>query len=170
MKQLTILRHAEAASNSSAITDFERPLTAKGRSDAFVIGKMLQKLEMNPDCIITSPALRAATTAQIVMSAMELPEGALIMMKRLYNSSVKNLTALVQCTSDSIEHLMLFGHDPAFSELKLTLCRSDTSKLHPCEGINVEFDINSWADAGPMTVKNTTFLSVHGKGGAQGGT
>lgn len=149
MKQLTILRHAEADSSTSNITDFERPLTAKGRSDAFVIGKAFQKNGFQPDSIITSPALRAATTAQVVINAMGLPETSIMLMKRLYSTTVKDLIDFIQCTGDQIDHLMLFGHDPAFSELKLTLCGENTPKLHPCQGVSFELDTDTWADFGP---------------------
>ena len=41
MRQLVLLRHAKAAVDSATGEDFDRPLAARGREDAPVVGKAL---------------------------------------------------------------------------------------------------------------------------------
>ncbi len=55
MKTLTIIRHAKAAAPEQYATDFDRPITARGRKDAKHIGKLLAYLEPPFDWIISSP-------------------------------------------------------------------------------------------------------------------
>ena len=43
MRQLVLLRHAKAAANSDTGEDFDRPLAARGREDAPVVGKALAR-------------------------------------------------------------------------------------------------------------------------------
>ena len=64
---LTMVRHAEAANISAGIdSDSERPLTARGMSDALAIGRIIALLDNPPSMVITSPLLRAVQTGTAV--------------------------------------------------------------------------------------------------------
>ncbi|MBY0496329.1 MAG: histidine phosphatase family protein [Cyanobacteria bacterium] len=66
MKRLLILRHAKSSRADSSHQDWQRPLNDRGRRDAPRVGDWLRTRAIVPDIIITSNALRARTTAQIV--------------------------------------------------------------------------------------------------------
>ena len=64
MKQLILMRHAKSSWESSALIDHERPLNARGRHDAPVIGHYLWQKGVKPDLIISSDSLRTRQTVE----------------------------------------------------------------------------------------------------------
>ena len=62
MKTLSIVRHAKAERPEGYPSDFVRPLTPRGHKDATRLGALLAGLEPKVDCILSSPATRAAQT------------------------------------------------------------------------------------------------------------
>ena len=69
---VTVVRHAEAASISSGInSDSERPLTARGMTDALAIGRMIALLDHPPTLVMTSPVLRAVQTGTAIAGSIE---------------------------------------------------------------------------------------------------
>jgi phosphohistidine phosphatase len=64
MKTLLILLHAKSRLKDTS--DHDRDLAEVGKDDALKMGKLLRRTHLVPDFIITSSALGAKTTAQIV--------------------------------------------------------------------------------------------------------
>ena len=73
MKTLFLVRHAKSNRDDPALADRDRPLAERGRKDAPEMGKRLARHDVKPDLIVSSPALRALTTAEIAASALGLP-------------------------------------------------------------------------------------------------
>ena len=73
MKTLLILRHAKAASHPSG-NDHDRPLNGRGEKQAPAVGKWLADHKLTPELIVSSTALRAHETAQLVAEARK-PRG-----------------------------------------------------------------------------------------------
>ena len=66
MKKLYIIRHAKSSWKDTALDDFKRPLSKRGRKDAPFMAKKLKQKGVMPDVIISSPATRAKTTAELI--------------------------------------------------------------------------------------------------------
>jgi phosphohistidine phosphatase len=65
-KKLLLVRHAKAKSGDFEIKDFDRPLSQKGIDEALEMGQQLFQGNIFPDGIISSPALRAISTAKSI--------------------------------------------------------------------------------------------------------
>ena len=50
---------------------------------------------------------------------------------------------------DGDRHVMLFGHNPGFSQLAHELARCTFDEMPTCAVARFELDIKAWADAGP---------------------
>lgn len=133
-KELLLLRHGKSDWNTDT-TDFDRPLNKRGASNALQMGKWLAKQKLEPDLIICSPALRALTTAQIICEAMELPVQTIQTEKSIYEASVSDLHRVLLTIPDSIQRLLLVGHNPGFEYLLRDLAPNisipDGSNLMP---------------------------------------
>ncbi len=70
MKTLLVLRHAKSDRSNDTLRDHDRPLAPRGEADAPRMGAALAALDMIPDCIVTSTAVRARETAHLVAAAM----------------------------------------------------------------------------------------------------
>ena len=71
MKTLFLIRHAKSSWDDTALPDKDRPLGDRGRRDAPKMGKRLAKRDVKPDLILSSPARRALTTAEIVAKKLD---------------------------------------------------------------------------------------------------
>ena len=69
MKQLLIIRHAK--SSLDALTDFDRPLNNRGQMEAAEMAQKLIAENITVDAFISSPALRAISTASYFLEAFQ---------------------------------------------------------------------------------------------------
>ena len=98
MKTLSILRHAKSSWKDLGVPDHERPLNKRGRHDAPLMGKLLRDQNITPDLIISSTAIRAATTAKLVAKACKY-KGEIIFDKSVYNTEpIDALNLLSRCS------------------------------------------------------------------------
>ncbi|MES2957129.1 MAG: histidine phosphatase family protein, partial [Pseudomonadota bacterium] len=66
MKTLLLVRHAQARPEGPSLLDRDRPLDDVGKRDAPKMGERLTKRNVKLDLVVSSPALRALTTAQLI--------------------------------------------------------------------------------------------------------
>lgn len=90
MKRIYFIRHAEAQSGGRS--DFERELSPEGKEDAMKLGELLRSRRVAPHLIVSSSAVRALTTAQIIADALNARE-VLKPLRELYDL---NLWALAE--------------------------------------------------------------------------
>ena len=110
MQRLILMRHAEAERTSASGGDRERPLSARGRSDAAAMGRTLSARGFRPDLALVSPATRARQTWDLVHDAMgdvEVREDA-----PLYNGSAETLRRLIDASADAAGCLLVVAHNP----------------------------------------------------------
>ena len=66
MKTLFLLRHAKSDWAGPALSDFERPLNARGRKAARAMGREFRRLGLAAERILASPAARVVETLERV--------------------------------------------------------------------------------------------------------
>lgn len=72
MKTLFLVRHAKSSKDEVILPDQDRPLTDRGKSDVPKMGKRLAKRDVKPDRILSSPAIRALATAEVIANDARL--------------------------------------------------------------------------------------------------
>ena len=110
--RLLVLRHAKAA-HGGDVADHQRPLTDRGRRQARGVGAWLAGAGLVPDLVLSSDALRAKGTADLVVHAM--PGVALRAVPELYEASAQAVMQLVSQTAESVRTLLVVGHEPTMS-------------------------------------------------------
>ena len=90
MKTLLLVRHAKSAWDDPSLSDFERILTDRGKSDAKMIAKRLEEKSIKIDSFVSSSAKRAKKTAKIFMQKFEKDSKKLQLLPSLYEASVKD--------------------------------------------------------------------------------
>jgi phosphohistidine phosphatase len=113
VKTLILMRHAHAAQGDD---DFDRPLTERGQKQAEVVGFDFKELGLQPDQVLCSSALRARRTAEIVAAVLGF-SGELVRSDELYEASMMDYFKAVQGMAETVETLLLVGHNPSVSEL-----------------------------------------------------
>ena len=152
MKNLLILRHAAPESTGPDGTDFSRRLTDEGERQAEIQGKFLKEADIIPDLIVTSPAVRAVSTAELVLDAMGRgPE--VIREESLYNAPGDELLDYIVAMPDSAETALLVAHMPGVAELlnMLTIEFGEMGVVFNPFKLAVVLlqELTSWADMAP---------------------
>ena len=147
MKTLFLVRHAKSSWDDAALPDKDRPLNARGKRDAPKMGKRLAKRDVTPDLILSSPARRALTTAQIIGKKLDYKLKNMVVDDRLYGGEADDLLNVIYKLRDKVECVMLFGHNPALTELAHRLS-SGITQLPTCAVAEFTFDVKSWSNVG----------------------
>ena len=144
MKTLLIMRHAKSSWKDAEIPDHERPLKKRGLKDAAHIGKLLKKEDLVPDKIISSNAVRAADTAAIVADKCGYKKE-IEYTDKLYMAEGGAIMSLIQSQPDSINKLLVIGHNPGMEALVQELS-SKVDSLSTASAVYFRADINTWKD------------------------
>jgi len=121
MKALSIVRHAKAERPEGHPTDFDRPLTARGRKDVERIGDILARLEPPVDHFLSSPATRAAQTTDGLIAMLGYAKDT-AWQEDVYTGGPDTLLDLLTHVPEDAEHVVLVGHNPSLEELAAGLC------------------------------------------------
>jgi phosphohistidine phosphatase len=148
MKTLLILRHAKSRPKDPYISDHDRELDERGKDDALRMGKLLRNKGLVPDFVISSSALRARTTAEIVAEECEYKGEAKIALKRsLYEAKPKDFINILKKLSDRYNRVLIVGHNPTIEETVQTLTDSLDDVLMPsCALAHLSIPIEKWSD------------------------
>ena len=148
MKTLVIVRHAKSSWKDLSLSDHQRPLNKRGKRDAPLMGARLAQWELPVDRVISSSAVRALTTAEIITQEMVLPWDEIHIEDGLYHASEDEMLDLIREQDDHIEGLMLFGHNPGMTYLVNDLSDLDLDNLPTCGVVVLKFDVYSWEEVG----------------------
>ncbi len=156
MKRLTLMRHADAQWKDPDMNDFDRPLNRRGQAEAESIGRRLIELALAPDLIVTSPARRAAMTAEIIVRETSLPPRSIRYEEPLYLGGAPEILKLVRTIGPRVSHLMIIGHNPGISELAHLLApRKDMEGLATAALRSITFDLEQWSDVSPSLARDS---------------
>ncbi|MDR6941306.1 SixA phosphatase family protein [Mucilaginibacter pocheonensis] len=140
MKKLLLIRHAKATHESGYI-DFDRPLKQSGMQDAVFMAGVLKGHGIIPEIIVTSPALRTLTTAQIFTEHLNLPTPNTD--KKIYDASEFTLVNVINNLPNENDFIGLVGHNPGISQL-LHYLTGQTRDLPTCAVALISFDNDDW--------------------------
>ena len=144
MKTLTILRHAKSSWKDLTLADRDRPLNKRGKRDAPVMGQRLSQSSIRPSLIVSSPAVRAWSTAKIIAREISYPREFLQRDERLYHAGVETLFDVVGEQDQGFNSIMLVGHNPGLTEFANVLMPGVTSNVPTCGLVAVEIDADDW--------------------------
>lgn len=155
-KLLLLLRHAKSSWDDPALDDHDRPLAARGRRAATVIGARLHADETPVRLVLCSSARRARETIEIVA-----PPGTIEIEDQLYGASADELLTRLHQVDDDIGAVMLVGHNPAMRDLAVHLLR-DAGELmigkFPTGALATLTFTGSWRALAPGGAELVTFL------------
>lgn len=156
MKYLTLIRHAKSSWDNPSLNDHDRPLNEKGKNNAPVVGRFIARTYLGskgvtallplPDRLISSTALRALTTAQLMQPELNIGSGIITLEPRAYLAEPNALLQLTREFSDAWNHVMLFGHNPGISEFAENLLKRDLiEEMTTCAAALLELPWDAWS-------------------------
>jgi phosphohistidine phosphatase len=147
MKTLYLMRHAKSSWSFDDLTDRERPLNDRGRDDAPRIGQALAKRDIKLDLMVSSPAVRALSTAVLVARELDYPHDKIKVEPDIYEADLETLLAVVHALPDEAGSVLLTGHNPTITDVANYLSPSPLSNEMPTAGIIcLHFQVEHWAE------------------------
>jgi phosphohistidine phosphatase len=145
MKTLTLVRHAKSSWKDTSLADRDRPLSKRGERDAPEMGQRIVAAGIRPSLIVSSPAVRAWTTARIIADAIGYPREFLQRDKTLYLASVNGILDVIVAQDPGFNSLMLVGHNPGFTDFANYLVPGLTNNLPTAGVVSVQLDSDDWS-------------------------
>lgn len=161
MKTIYIIRHAKSSWKDINISDMDRPLKKRGRSDSKEIATKLLEEGVKPDVIYTSPALRAYDTAKVFTKYMKLSENDIQVMDKLYLPDFGTLLKTVLYLNNDLNCVFIFGHEPSLSTFVNYFIEKPLEKLVTSSVTKMEFDTDTWKDVAATTLKSAFHRNRH---------
>ena len=153
MLTLSLFRHTKSIWHDQDLGDFDRALAPCGEHAAPAMGTYMRSIELSPELVLCSPALRAVQTARLTLS--ELPETPKIEFdERLYHAGSDNLFAILHKMSDAYSSIMIIGHNPGLHVFALELVGESRADLvgamsgkFPTGALAVfSIDVQNWSE------------------------
>jgi phosphohistidine phosphatase len=108
------------------------------------MGARLHDKKIMPDIILSSPAVRAKTTAETIAKKIGF-EKEIVFKKDIYEASATTLHKILTKIADKKNTVFLFGHNPSLNELAENYIHFNEN-IPTCGIVEIEFNCNSWAD------------------------
>lgn len=148
MPELLIMRHAKSDWGVGLASDRERPLAPRGVKAAKRMGRFLTKVGAAPDLILSSPAVRARTTAEFANKAGRWA-APMEIVPSFYGGGWAAVVEAVLAAGDSAERILVIGHEPTWSDLVSVLTGGSLVAMPTAAIACVAVIGSSWVRLGP---------------------
>jgi phosphohistidine phosphatase len=153
MKTLHLLRHAKSDWSDSSIDDFARPLSRRGKRARKVIARHVAGWQI--DLVVSSPAVRAKTTAKPLIDVLGCP---VRYDDTMYGADADDLLEITRRLPENISSVIFVGHNPSMEEFTALLCGS--SPRYPTGAIGtLELGVEHWSGATPGCASLTVLVT-----------
>lgn len=146
MKTLYIMRHAKSSWKFEELSDHDRPLNKRGRNDAPLMGQELDANNVKLQLILSSPAVRALTTATLVARELNYDADDIAVDDRIYGASAEELLEIAQEAPAEVDTMMMVGHNESISEFANMLSPKHIASMPTAGVVALRFDCESWHD------------------------
>jgi phosphohistidine phosphatase len=150
MKTLYVVRHAKSSWDDPDLSDFERPLNARGKRDAPRMGKRLKEKDLTPDCVISSPARRAHSTAKRICAVLAFDKNKIKTERKLYHASEETILSIVQGIKSSFDTVLIFGHNPGLTDFVNEILNEESGifidNIPTCGVVALTFNVDNWSN------------------------
>ena len=149
LKNICFVRHAKSSWVNLELADIDRPLNKRGERDAPYMATKMVELKILPEIILTSPALRARTTARIFSDAANLESDRFLVKDMLYGADVAGIVKMVQDVDENIKSVFVFGHNPTLTIMANCFAGVDINNVPTCGILQAKTMVSSWKDWSP---------------------
>ncbi|WP_256004813.1 MULTISPECIES: SixA phosphatase family protein [Pedobacter] len=145
-KNLLLVRHGKSDWGNEFLSDFDRPLNPRGHDNAPMMARRLLSKGYIPDLIVSSPALRALSTAKHFAQVWEIPFSSILLKEDIYEASVPALLNVVNELGEDFSKVALFGHNPGLTDFVNYLTDANLYSLPTCGVAQISFPAEQWAE------------------------
>lgn len=157
MKTIYLTRHAKSDKGNPQLKDIDRPLNERGYRDAYFMSALLKKEKNIPELLISSPAVRAYSTALIFLRTFGFNTGKLKLNDFLYEENAETYMNEIKSLPEDFNSFMLFAHNPTITEVANMLSDKPIDDFSTCGIMRIDFEIKKWEEIGSKEGKQVFF-------------
>lgn len=151
MKRVVIVRHAKSV-HYGYDDDFNRDLADRGKNDAKLVSAELNKRQIYPDVMISSPAKRAIKTARIFAEHLNFERKDITEIEDIYDGlTTSAFIEMIQELPENADSVFFFGHNPGFYYFVSNLLDHFDGDMPTCSTVGIDFDVSSWEEVSART-------------------
>jgi phosphohistidine phosphatase len=110
------------------------------------MGKKLVKKNTRIEQFVSSPALRAKTTAELFVAEYDRKLKEILYVPSLYHADPDTFYEIVSHLDDAYDHVALFSHNPGITDFAGSLTTAHISNMPTSSVFAVTAPVNSWKD------------------------
>lgn len=156
MKELILVRHGKSSWDYD-VQDIDRPLKERGIRDARRVAQAASAKTNNVQAVFSSPANRALHTCLILMREVGIPFDKLTVSKDLYDFSGSAVRSFVQTLDNSLDKILLFGHNHALTYLVNDWGSKYVDNVPTSGLVYITFEVDRWEAVAFGTTKLMLF-------------
>ncbi|WP_207491715.1 SixA phosphatase family protein [Aridibaculum aurantiacum] len=145
MKKLLLIRHAKSSWDFYN-EDFDRPLNDRGHKNAPEMAKRLLKQDIKIDAFVSSPAVRALSTAEYFAKAYDVKSKHIITIPSLYHAAPEIFYSVIEELDDELKTVAIFSHNPGITEFANEQTNTRIDNLPTCGIFAIKADIKHWTE------------------------
>ena len=150
-----LLRHAKSDWKGDYGHDRERPLNKRGVRSAQAVGRFVARYGLTPELVLTSPAVRTATTANLAADAGSWNSD-IVSVPDLYGAEPNTVLSLIR-EIDGAERVMVVGHEPTMSGFVGRMTGSHL-RVPTAALASLRLFYSRWADSGWGTAEVELYI------------
>ena len=143
MKQIYILRHAKSSWDNKNLTDFERPLSERGKNDAKKLCSYVHKNHFKIEKVICSKAKRTKQTFDLIADGLNFKIEDAYYTDKLYFGDTEYILKAITEIDEKFKNILIIGHNPTLHLLIERLTGVPIDKFTTCNLAIVNFN-GSW--------------------------
>jgi phosphohistidine phosphatase len=142
------MRHAKSDWGEGLAGDRERPLAKRGVKTARCMGRFISKVDAVPGLVLSSPAVRARTTAELAATSGKWGVDIEIV-PSFYGGMWTDVVDGVLAAASQAERILVVGHEPTWSDL-VSILTGGSHVAMPTAGLAcIAIPGDSWSGLGP---------------------
>jgi phosphohistidine phosphatase len=146
MKKLYLFRHAKSKSQNFNESDFIRSLSESGKNEALLMGQKLFALNNQIDFFVSSPALRARQTCEILCNCCKYSHEKISFEENLYLPDTNALAKTISTINNLHNNIVLVSHNPGITEfINLLQIGVRIDEMPTCGMFVIKVDSNNWS-------------------------
>jgi phosphohistidine phosphatase len=143
-KRLFLIRHGKAHDGLSGSSDFTRTLRESGKADSYNMAVRLAKKGIVPEQVISSPALRALSTAIRFSEVWGFPTANIRTDLSIYEAQLKTLLAISNKLDNVFKSAAIFGHNPGITDFANYLTDDSIANMPTSSVVVIDFPFDDW--------------------------
>jgi phosphohistidine phosphatase len=146
MKTLILVRHAKSEHEGSFARDFDRPLNTRGLRDAPAMGARLVKADIKVDLIVSSTAVRAKETSELIAESLNYKKNNILWQPELYHAPPGIINDVVLSIPNNPDTIMIVCHNPGITLFANHLAGVLTENMPTCALAAFTMHCSDWTD------------------------